>query len=556
VNPRAAKAKGRARSRVRRVVAATAAIVATLAQPGAVASAPEARDGGIFRVGFARLDYVDPAHAYSIEARALLDTTCARLMSYPDKPPPAGLRLVPEVAAAYPRASRDRKTWTFTLRKGFRFNNGAPVRADAFASAINRTLAPGITSPALQYTQSIVGADDVRSGRAKAARGVVARGRTLDVRFTRPVPDFPAWTTMSFFCAVPPGLHTDPEGVDVIPSAGPYYIADYRPEDRVVIRRNRFYGGRRPHHVDGFEVDLRPRQPGELLDRVERGEADWAYVTAPIYLDPSRRLIAKYGLNKSQFFIRPGFTLRVLVLNSSRPLFKNNPRLRRAVNLALDRRALSRATAGAQGSGTLTDQHLPPLVPGFRNARINPLTNSAVRQANSFARGHRRDGKAIFYVPNFPPPLALAQLAKRQLAEIGLDVTLRPIPYHVTHAAYLGPLGAPGEPWDIALVLWTPDYIDPYAYVNRLLDARFIGGTNLGRFSSPKYNRLMRLAASLQGVARYRRYGDLDVDLARKASPLVPIEVFDEPTLVSKRVDRGCIVLRPALDLTSVCLKP
>ena len=99
--------------RTRRVAAAAVAILAVLVQPGAVASTSKIRDGGIFRIAFQRLDYVDPALAYSVEARALLDTTCARLMTYPDKPPPEGFRLVPEVAAAYPRASHDRKTWTF-----------------------------------------------------------------------------------------------------------------------------------------------------------------------------------------------------------------------------------------------------------------------------------------------------------------------------------------------------------------------------------------------------------------------------------------------------------
>ena len=475
-------------------------------------------------------------------------------MTYPDKPPPAGFRLVPEVAAAYPRASHDRKTWTFTLRTGFRFSNGAPVRAEAFARAINRTLSPEITSPALPYTQTIVGAADVRAGRASSARGVVARDTKLVVRFTQPVPDFPAWTTMSFFCAVPPGLHVDPEGVDVIPAAGPYYVAEYRPGERVVIRRNRYYGGSRPHHVDGFNVDLRTGAPGAVLDLVERGVADWGYTTAPIYLDSGRNLIGKYGVNKSQFFLRPGLTMRALLLNSSRPLFKDNPSLRRAVNLAVNRRELSRTTASAAGIGTPTDQLLPSHVPGFRDARITTRTSSDVRRAKSLASGHTRDGKAIFYVPNFPPPLAFAQLAKRQLAEIGLDVQLRPVPFHVTNAAYLGPLGAPGEAWDIAIMLWTPDYIDPYAYVNRLLDARFIGGTNLSRFDSSKYNRLMRQAARLEGAERYRRYGELDVDLARNAAPLVPVEFFDEPTLVSKRV--GCIVLRPVLDLTAACLKP
>lgn len=70
----------------RRAAIAAAAALTVLVQPGAVASAPQVRDGGIFRVVFARLDYVDPALAYSVEARALLDTTCARLMTYPDKP--------------------------------------------------------------------------------------------------------------------------------------------------------------------------------------------------------------------------------------------------------------------------------------------------------------------------------------------------------------------------------------------------------------------------------------------------------------------------------------
>ena len=34
-------------------------------------------------------------------------------------------------------------------------------------------------------------------------------------------------------------------------------VTEYRPGERVIIRRNRFYGGTRPHHVDGFDVDLR-----------------------------------------------------------------------------------------------------------------------------------------------------------------------------------------------------------------------------------------------------------------------------------------------------------
>ena len=62
------------------------------------------------------------------------------------------------------RISRDRKTYTFTLRKDFRFSDGTPVRASAFARAIHRTLAPEINSPTLssgaQHTRDILGAAD------------------------------------------------------------------------------------------------------------------------------------------------------------------------------------------------------------------------------------------------------------------------------------------------------------------------------------------------------------------------------------------------------------
>src|SRR4029078_5122891 len=95
---------------------------------------------------------VDPALAYSRESWALLDTVCARLMRYRDRPPPEGYQLVPDVAAAPPVVSRDGTTWTFRLRKGFRFSDGRPVRADAFAQAIHRTAGPGGDSPGRVYS--------------------------------------------------------------------------------------------------------------------------------------------------------------------------------------------------------------------------------------------------------------------------------------------------------------------------------------------------------------------------------------------------------------------
>ena len=68
-------------------------------------------------------DHPDPAisgngyvHSFIFQAER---ATCAPLLGYPDAPPPRGQHLVPEVAAAMPTLSRDRRTYTFAVRRDF-----------------------------------------------------------------------------------------------------------------------------------------------------------------------------------------------------------------------------------------------------------------------------------------------------------------------------------------------------------------------------------------------------------------------------------------------------
>jgi ABC-type oligopeptide transport system substrate-binding subunit len=201
-----------------------------------------------------------------------------------------------------------------------------------------------------------------------------------------------------------------------------------------------------------------------------------------------------------------------------------------------------------------SDQYLPSTVPGFRNTDIYPLDHPDLGKAKQLVRNNLRGGKVVMYTANTPLPMGLALLVKRQLAEIGLEVEVRGFPLHTASGAYYRKLATPGEPWDLALALWQPAYVDPFAYLNQLWDGQYIGGTNFTRFSSSAYNQQMRRTARLRHNGRRNRaYGALDARLAREAAPAAAIDFLKEPTLVSKRV--GCIVLRPVLDLTAVCLK-
>src|SRR5262245_47349290 len=103
----------------------------------ASASGNPGREGGVFRVAGVP-DAIDPA--ITVCAGVALSTPCALLMQYPDKPVPEGKRLVPEVAAGYPNVSPDGRTYTFTIRNGYRFSTGEKVTAASFAHEINRVL--------------------------------------------------------------------------------------------------------------------------------------------------------------------------------------------------------------------------------------------------------------------------------------------------------------------------------------------------------------------------------------------------------------------------------
>ena len=519
------------------------------------ASSTRGQEGGIMRISLSPssgLDYIDPALSFTQPGWALLDATCARLMTYPDKPAPLAYRLEREVAASY-RISEDFKTYTFILRPGFRFSDGKPVRASAFANAMNRALQPFVNAAGAIHMRDVVGASDVLSGRRRTARGIVARGNTLVVRFTRAAPDFLSRTAMPFFCAVPPNLPSSGEGVGAFPSAGPYYVQEYRPGERVVIQRNPYYGGTRKVHLDGFEVDLQGGTPQDMIRRIDRDEADWGHSIAAVFMDPSLGLVSKYGVNKSEFWVKPGLTLRMLAFNASRPLFRNNPKLRQAINFALDRASLL-ATGGGAIGGRPTDQYLPYGIPGFSDSEIYPLDRADLARAKSLAEGSLRNGKAVMYTTDVLPAVATAQLVKQQLAPIGLEVEVKRIPLHIASAAYLEKLATRGEEWDIALVLWTPNIPDPHAYLNQLLEAQLLDGETLTHFRSSTASRELRQAArTIQTRARGRAYARLDALLAREHAPLAALNVINEVTFVSDRV--GCIVLRPVLDLAVACLR-
>jgi len=501
---------------------------------------------------------LDPAVAYNNFSNQILYATCAKLVNYPDAPAPAGSHLEAEVAEALPAVSADGRTYTFTVRKGFRFSppSNEPVTAQTFKDTIERTLDPRAQSPAQQYARDIVGEQAYAAGKARHISGVVVNGNTLAIHLTQRAPDLPVRLSLSFFCAVPSGTPVDPRGLRAVPSAGPYYVASYSPNQSAVLKRNPNYTAGRPRRFAEIDLTVGVAKP-DAVKAIEAGTADYALDgVAP---DQASRLAEQYGsgsrlakAGRQQYFLNPLPGVFYLALNTSRPLFAN-ARMRRAVSYAIDRRALARLGSRASGlPGIPTDQYLPPGMPGYRDLSIYPLS-SDLAEARKLAAG--RHGTAILYTcEKYPCPQAAA-IIKQDLARIGVNVEIKSFSYGVRFAK----MSTKGEPFDIGEVGWFADYQDPANFLNLLLDGRQImphGGSNFAYFDDPAYNRRLRAAARLSPPERYRVYGALAEDLARNAAPMVAYAVGTSGDFFAARI--GCHVFQPiySFDLAALCLRP
>lgn len=490
------------------------------------------------------LQNIDPAGDFPLAT--FFQAVCEPLFGYPSANPPRGYTLVPIGAASYPKVSSDGKTYTFTVRRGLRFADGSRITAANYAYAINRILDPRQQSSDAASLLDIVGARAVQSGKATTASGIRARGRTLIIRLTRALGDFPAEAGT---CPVPIGLPVDPEGVGApFSGGGPYAITRWVRGEELVLRRNRFYGGIRPHHISVFDISA--TSPDEdVIGDVDRGAVDLPLQRPlPLSLD---QLEQRYGVNKRRLFMRAGLTMWYLALNSDRPLFRDNAPLRRAINFAVDRRAIA-AEASASGADPF-DHYIPAAVPGSRRARIYPF-HPNISLARRLAVGHRRGASAVLYTRDAPQFVAQADIIRTNLRRIGLAVDVK----RLSPAIYIQRIETRGEPFDIAIFGQAPAAVDPYQFLS-LVDGRSIApveSQNISYFDSPPYNHLLARAEALPiGPARWQTFGALDVKIARTAAPMAAL--YDQPrwVLVSGRL--GCVTLNgyEAIDLSALCLR-
>jgi len=501
------------------------------------ASSSSVAKGGTMKLNMSTtdVDFSDPSLAYGVLSWQIEYSTALKLFNYPDKAAPEGGKLQPEGATGFPVISKDGKTYTFTVKSGFKFSDGKPVTAANFVFAINRALNPAMQSPAAPFINNIVGAQAVLDKKATKASGVTMKGNKITIKLTQPDGGLLAKLAMPFFQALETSLATDPRGVNAYPSAGPYYIASREVGRQIIVKKNPNYTGNRPRNIDQFTIAVNTNLDQSLL-QVKAGQIDYDMYGLPPTAHAD--LAKQYGINKTQYFVNPLVETDYVALNTSRPAFASAT-MRKAANFAIDRPAMLRVRGAF--AGKRTDQILPPGLGGYRDEALYPMKGANYTKAKALAGSNCKS--VTLWTANSTTGQALGQVFKYNLSQIGCDVNVRLFQGFQIYTA----AGQKGADYDAALVGWNADYPDPYDFVDVLLNGNNIhesNNNNLSYFNNASINKEIVAANKLTGDARYKAYGNLDIEITKAYAPWASYDNRNNREFVAKRV--GGYLFQPA----------
>tara|TARA_B100001248_G_scaffold262713_1_gene261346 strand:+ start:3524 stop:5032 length:1509 start_codon:yes stop_codon:yes gene_type:complete len=266
---------------------------------------------------------------------------------------PEDLSPIPGVAESWD-VSEDGKTYTFHLRKEARWSNGAPLTAQDFLFSLERVLSPNISAPYAYTVFLLKNGQAYHNGTLTDFSKVGAKAldeHTLQLELENPTPYFlqmvsqHAWYPVHKATILKHGDPYAPNNPWVRPGNhvgnGPFALKEWRASDVIKIERNPHYWDKENVHLN--EVHFFPMDP-ETEERAFR--SNQLHYTYRVVEDKLRDLFAKEA---PELVSTPSPIFFHFILNTQVPPL-NDKRVRKALSLAINRKALTARITGPNDS--------------------------------------------------------------------------------------------------------------------------------------------------------------------------------------------------------------
>lgn len=448
--------------------------LAGCAKSANVPQASLAQDKSLVVATSADLGTIDPAVAMDNAAWKISYPAYERLVNFKE----SSTEVEPGLAKSW-TISTDGLTWTFIIRENVKFADGAPLDASAIKFSFDRlmTIKKG-PSEAFPSLESVTVVDP---------QTVVFKLKTV----------FPAFlstlATNGGGIVNPVVMKHEKDGdmgqnwlANHTAGSGPYVLAEWIPEQSLKLTANPNNSGEKPK-LSTISIKI-IKDPSSQRMALEKGDVD---IAENIPVDQLKELKKNLDL---VVFDTPSLMVDYIYLNTQKPTL-NNPKVRQAISYAIDYQGI--ISSVWQGNATQMRGPIPKGLWGYQSDLFQYTKN--VEKAKSLLQeaGVKDLSLNLMYSDRKPWWEQEAQIIQNNLSEIGIKVNLQKIAY----AAQREKIDK-GD-FDLTMGVWSPDYADPYMFMNYWFDSKNFGlAGNRAFYKNDKVDQLVRQAASVNDQAQ------------------------------------------------------
>ena len=470
---------------------------------------------------------LDQHKARSTQALDVLRDIGEGLVAYS----PSG-ELVPAAAERW-EVSDDGLSYTFYLRPDARWSNGDAVTAAHFVFALRRLVTPDTAAFYANLLDALANAPEIVAGDlSPELLGVAAPDElTLVVRLTRPTPYILSLFSHPSTFPLHPGAIKQHGASFARPgkllSNGAFVLDAWVPGSVIALRRNERYWNNDETSLDGVNYHVVVQDAAEL-NRYRAGEL---HITSTVPPDNFADLKTQFG---SELRIAPYLGLYYYGFNLTRPPFKDNVALRKALSMAVDRDMLAEKIVGRGEAPAYS--WVPPGVKNYEPT-VFSFTSLTRDERNKLARrlykeaGYSKKKPLRFEVryntSDTHKKIAVALQAMWKDV-LGAEATLINEEYQVLLANMRN-----ADVTQVFRSAWIGDYDDAHSFLSVLQSG---SAANMPRYANQDYESLMQRAAEQIDLSRRALYLEEAERVMLADHPVIPLYFYVSKHLVSPRV--------------------